>query len=248
MNQVLNILLLSLIAGLATGIGGLVVVFRRPGKKTLGLMMGLAAGVMITLSFTQLLPEAIHTGGFYTALIGFILGSAFMFLIDEFFPHQHFAVKEKGIINPKLFRTGMLIMIGILIHNIPEGIAVGAGYLHMPKFGILIAIAIALHNIPEGIATVVPLCAAGCSRLKAFKLALLSGLAEPVGAVVAALFLKNFIGLIPGALAFAAGVMIFITLDELVPIAHEHGHAHMISLGTLIGIVLMLSVSHFFGV
>ena len=130
---------------------------------------------------------------------------------------------QTRIVDRKLFTTGALLVIGITIHNLPEGIAVGAGYMHSPKFGLFIALAILLHNIPEGIATALPLCKSGVCKWDSFKAAFLSGLAEPVGALAAALFLKTFEPLIPAALAFAGGVMMFITLDELVPVARSTG-------------------------
>jgi zinc transporter ZupT len=151
-------------------------------------------------------------------------------------------------INPGLLKTGALLAIGITIHNLPEGIAVGAGYMHMPQFGIFIAMAILLHNIPEGIATALPLCRGGMRRRDAFLVALFSGLAEPIGAFAAALFLNNFLFLIPGSLAFAGGVMIFITLDELIPIAREHGHQHFVAIGIILGSVCAFLLSGIFGV
>jgi ZIP family zinc transporter len=141
-----------------------------------------------------------------------------------------------------------LLAIGITIHNLPEGIAVGAGFMHMPEFGLFVATAILLHNIPEGIATALPLCKAGASRWDSFKVALLSGLAEPVGALLAAFFLKSFSYLIPGALAFAGGVMVFITLDELIPTARQHGHQHSTAVGIILGAIFIFILSGLLGV
>jgi len=155
---------------------------------------------------------------------------------------------QNQITDRKLFKTGMLLAIGITIHNIPEGIAVGAGYLHQPQFGVFIAMAILLHNIPEGIATALPLNKCGVCRWDAFRTAFLSGLAEPVGALVAALFLTSFTGFLPAALAFAGGVMLFITLDELLPAAREHGHQHWTAMGIIAGSIFVLVLSGIFGV
>jgi ZIP family zinc transporter len=145
-------------------------------------------------------------------------------------------------------KTGILLTIGISIHNLPEGIAVGAGFMHTPDFGIFIATAILLHNIPEGIATALPLCKSGMCRMDSFKAALFSGLTEPVGALLAALFLATFKGLIPFALAFAGGVMVFITLDELLPAAREHGHQHTTAIGIIFGAIFVFLLSGIFGV
>jgi zinc transporter, ZIP family len=262
MNNFLNVLALGTVAGLGTGLGGLIAVIRRPGRRMFGLLMGFTAGVMITLSFLDLVNQAWLHGGYVTATIGFGVGAIFMFLIDYITPHIRFGEAEtsffKQTLNPdpdtkrkvdaKLLRTGMLVAIGIAIHNTPEGFAVGAGYMHTPQFGIFIAIAITLHNIPEGIATALPLCKSGIGRWKAFRVALFSGLAEPVGAVIAALTLTSFQALVPGALAFAAGVMVFLTLDELIPMAREHGHQHFTALGIIAGAISVFLLSGIFGV
>jgi len=248
MNPILNVFLLSLMAGLATGIGGLLAIIKKPGKKSFGFLMGLAAGVMITLSFLELVNEALQLSGYLITTIGFGAGALFMFLLDVFIPHIRFGEKEKSMFNSKLFRTGILVFIGISIHNIPEGIAVGAGYMHLPKFGLFIAFAIALHNIPEGIATALPLCKGGLCKLKSFELALLSGLVEPIGALIAVLFLVSFKTFIPPALAFAAGVMVFITLDELVPMARKYGHQHFTAMGIISGAIFVFLLSGIFGV
>jgi ZIP family zinc transporter len=236
-SDVVNILALSTLAGLGTGLGGLVVLVRKPGEKIFVFLIGLAAGIMIMLSFLELLFDSLKISGLFSAAVGFVSGSLVLFFLDVLLPHKHI-VSEKGVIDAKILRTGMLIAIGISLHNLPEGIAVASGYSYMPEVGLVIAIAIALHNIPEGIAIALPIHIGGASRLGAFRLALLSGLMEPLGALIAAVFLSAFPGLVPFGLAFAAGVMVFITLDELIPIAHEYGHEHFASLGVIIGCIL----------
>jgi ZIP family zinc transporter len=276
-NILLNVFLLSLIAGLGTGIGGLIAVIRSPGKRAFGFLMGITAGVMISLAFLELVNEAWEQAGFVTATIGFSAGAFFMFFLDFLAPHIRVGEAEirtkESIMEPqsnfgqhpgrhrfgrfrhqnhitdqRLLRTGVLLAIGITIHNIPEGIAVGAGYMHAPDFGVFIASAILLHNIPEGIATALPLCKCGVCRWVAFRTAFLSGMAEPVGAVIAALFLSSFTNFVPGALAFAGGVMMFITLDELIPAAREHGHHHSTALGIIFGAIFVFLLSGIFGV
>jgi ZIP family zinc transporter len=276
MNPIITAFLLSLIAGLGTGLGGLIAVLRRPGPRQYGFLMGMTAGVMITLSFLELVNEAWELSGFVTATIGFGAGALFMFALDVTIPHIRFGVEEipysaevEAIVMPEphrhgryrygrshnvttieqgLLKSGILIAIGITIHNFPEGIAVGAGYMHEPAFGIFIALAILLHNIPEGIATALPLCKSGVCRWDSFRVAFLSGLTEPFGALIAALFLTGFQGFIPGALAFAGGVMVFITLDELVPAAREHGHHHFTAIGIITGAIFVFLLSGIFGV
>jgi len=277
LSPLLNILLLSLMASLGTGLGGLIAIIRRPGRRSYGLLMGITAGVMICLSFLELVNEAWEQAGWLTATIGFGAGATFMFLLDHFAPHIRFGEKEiRGIqvpqtvttldrtrpwkhrfgrfrqrnqnVDKKLVNTGLLLAVGITLHNLPEGIAVGAGYLVNPRFGLFIAVAILLHNIPEGIATALPLCKGGVCRWDAFWVAFLSGLAEPVGALLASLFLVTFQSLLPSALAFAGGVMVFITLDELIPTAREYGHEHYTAIGIILGSLFVFILSGIFGV
>lgn len=236
-NNLADILVLSTLAGLGTGLGGLIVVIKRPGKKVLGFSMGLAAGIMITLSFLQLMSEALKISGLLLAASGFVIGSLAMFSLDFVLPHRFFSVDEKGAIDGRLLKSGILIAMGISLHNFPEGIAVASGYSYLPRLGLVIAIAMAIHNIPEGIAISLPVHMGGASRFAAFRLALVSGLVEPIGALVAALFLEHFHDLVPFGLAFAGGVMVFVTLDELIPVAHEHGHEHFTSLGVIMGCI-----------
>jgi ZIP family zinc transporter len=138
----------------------------------------------------------------------------------------------------------MLVAIGIALHNLPEGLVVTAGYTYLPRLGLIIALAIMLHNIPEGIATAIPLTAAGTRPSKIATLTFLSGLTEPVAALVGTVAFsivgtKSAMG---SSLAFAAGVMTYITADELIPVAHEYGHKHIVSVGLLFGIIFALLV------
>jgi ZIP family zinc transporter len=235
--DVVSIVLLSTLAGLGTGLGGLVVLVRKPGEKLFVFLIGLAAGLMIMLSFMELLFDSLMMSGLFPAAVGFTAGTLMLFILDFLLPHKHI-VSEKGVIDAKMLRTGTLIAIGISLHNLPEGIAVASGYSYAPEIGLIITIAIALHNIPEGIAIALPIRMSGASRWAAFRIALLSGLTEPAGAVIAAVFLTALPELMPFALSFAAGVMVFITVDELVPIAHEHGYGHFTSLGLIVGFIL----------
>jgi ZIP family zinc transporter len=280
----LNIVLLSLVASMGTALGGFIAILRKPGQRLYGLLMGITAGVMICLSFLQLVNKAWELGGFSAATIGFGMGASFMFLIDSLAPHIRFGEQEipnasstiedypqvspsdrrhgrrfgqrhwvRGqqhgrTVDLHLLQTGLLLAVGITIHNLPEGISVGAGYMYNPQFGMFVAIAILLHNIPEGIATALPLCRSGINRWSAFRVAFLSGLAEPVGALVAFLFLQSFSNLVPYALAFAGGVMVFITLDELVPTAREYGHQHYTAAGIILGSLFVFVLSGIFGI
>jgi ZIP family zinc transporter len=253
LHPLLNIALLSLTASLGTGLGGLLAVLRRPGQRSYGLLMGMTAGVMICLSFLSLVNRAIELAGPWVATLGFGVGATFMFLLDHFAPHIRFGEREirgepreTAHFDLRLINTGLLLAVGITLHNLPEGIAVGASYLHNPRFGIFIAAAILLHNIPEGIGTALPLMRGGARRWDAFRIAFLSGFAEPVGAILASLLLVNLAALIPISLAFAGGVMVFITLDELVPTAREFGHEHFTAIGIILGSLFVFALSALF--
>jgi ZIP family zinc transporter len=260
-------LLLPLLAGLSTTIGSVIGLFaHKPGPRTMALSLGFAAGVMILISFTELLPEGIEVVGFFWGYTAFFGGMAAMFAIDLLVPHDYIAEQQdrracapqadrcrrrwrgarqchhRVVREPRLFRTAVLIALGVTIHNFPEGIATFAGALHNSHMGMAIALAIALHNIPEGLAISVPVYAATGSRAKAFLWSFLSGIAEPIGAVVAALFLLPFLSdtSLSLVLAAVAGVMVFISLDELVPVARSFcGEEHWSILGVGVGMAVM---------
>jgi ZIP family zinc transporter len=164
--------------------------------------------------------------------------------------HRHLGLRYRSDrkVDPALIKSGLLITAGIAIHNLPEGFAVGAGFMRSEQFGLFIAVAILLHNIPEGMATALPLCQGGMYRRDALRVSFLSGMVEPMGALLAAGFLKVFDGLLPSALAFAGGVMVFITLDELIPAAREHGHHHLTAVGIILGAMFVFVLSGLFGV
>jgi len=285
-SPLVNVLLLSLVASLGTALGGALAIIRRLGRRAYGFLMGITAGVMICLSFMELVNEAWELGGPAAATLGFGIGALFMLTLDYLAPHLRFgqvefhghhtediARADDAHVNPdftqtrrrhrrgahwlshggaavdaKLINSGLLLAIGISLHNLPEGISVGAGYMHNPQFGLFIAMAIMLHNIPEGLATALPLSKGGAKRRYALGIAILSGLAEPLGAVLASLFLGSFQNLIPGALAFAGGVMVYITLDELIPSAREYGSVHWTSLGIIVGSIFVFLLSAWMGV
>jgi len=204
--------------------------------------IGFASGIMLTLAFTGLLHESM-TISYELAIIGFVLGALLILILDSLLPHIEFSILEKGIIDKKIFKTAMLIAIGIALHNIPEGFAISAGFYHLPAFGLFVAVAIALHNIPEGIAIALPIVSAGGSRKRAFIISFLAGLSEPLGAVIGVLLLSLALGLIPLALAFAAGVMVYLTVDELLPMAQRYKHPHGMGFGVIAGCVVAILIS-----
>ena len=243
--DLLTPILLSIVAGSATGIGGLIVlVFGELDDRITGFFMGFAGGVMLIVSLLNLFVEALEELSYLNVTIAFTIGAICMMIIDLTLPHIEFGLWEDGIKDKKLFNSGLLIAIGMSLHNLPEGIVVSAGYSHLPALGFLVALMICLHNIPEGIATVTPLIKSGVDKWKAVGLALLSGMMEPVGAVLGSVLLFYFdgtTGIVGWGLGFASGVMTYVTIDELIPIAHEYctlKHKHVVSTGLLVGMIV----------
>jgi len=242
-------LILTTLAGLSTAIGGLIGVAtrREPGPRFMTLTLGFAAGVMVMVSFVELLPGGIEAIGFGPAHLAFFSGMLAMFVIDALVPHtymaerHHVAQGSQNGTREKLLKTGLFVALGLGIHNFPEGMATFAGTLKDIDLGIAIAVAIAIHNIPEGLAVSAPIYAATKSRGQAFLWSFLSGLAEPVGAGLAALFLLPFLtdALLGWLLSAVAGIMIFISLDELVPAARAFGEEHLAITGVILGMMVM---------
>jgi ZIP family zinc transporter len=242
-------LLLTAVAGLSTGIGSAIAYFiRKPRVMYLSISLGFSAGVMIYISFMELLLSAMETLGQFWSLIAFFAGMAVIGLIDILIPEAENPHQYKGLDdtsrepkNGSLMRTGLLTALAIGIHNFPEGLATFATALSDVKLGLFIAIAIAIHNIPEGISVSMPIFYATGSRGKAFFYSFLSGVAEPAGAIVGYLILMPFIteNLIAYLLAFVAGIMIYISVDELLPMAHRYGHEHTVIAGIASGMFIM---------
>lgn len=241
-------LLLSLLAGLSTTIGALAVFFVKGIKPSfLSLILGFSAGVMIFISFTEFLKTSIENIGFLYANIGFFVGIIIIFLLDLFIPHIYKC--ESKIENNKL-KLGMLVALGIAIHNFPEGIAVSVSTLSNLNLGILVALAIALHNIPEGLSVSFPIYYATKNKKKAFWYSFLSGLAEPIGAIVCLIFLYPFINQFNLNFMFAivAGIMVFISLDELLPACLKQERSHLSILGLFAGMFVMAISMYFSGI
>jgi len=237
-------LLLSAGAGLSTTFGSLLgLVVRKPGPRFMGFTLGFSAGVMISVSFIELLPASIESVGFASAHLGFFLGMVSFFLIDFLVPHEYMGQHARPENEPanRLMRTGLLVALGIGIHNFPEGVATFAGALKDVHLGIAVAVAIAIHNIPEGLAVSVPIYVATGSRGKAFLWSFLSGVSEPVGAVFAALLLLPFLTatVLGWVIAAVAGIMVCISLDELIPAAKSFRTEHIPIAGVIAGMVVM---------
>lgn len=256
-NTFLIAFLITLFAGLSTGIGSIIAFFANKTNKTLlSFSLGFSAGVMIYLSFVEILPESIELlsaeqgdRGMWYAILTFFGGILLSLLIDKLVPEKNNPHELRLVENmtdelkrKKLHRLGITTAIAITIHNFPEGIATFMAVYNDLEIGIAVAIAVAIHNIPEGIAVAVPIYFATGSRRKAMYWSFLSGLSEPLGAVLAFLILMPFFtntmfGLV---LASVAGIMVFISFDELLPGARDHGeNHHMSTYGVLAGMFIM---------
>jgi ZIP family zinc transporter len=209
----------------------------------MGFTLGFSAGVMILVSFVELLYSSIEAIGFLSAHSGFFIGMIIFFLLDYLVPHEYLGEKDysDSASNGGLKRTGLLVALGIGLHNFPEGMATFVGTLEDVHMGLAIAVAIAIHNIPEGLAVSVPIYVATGSRKKAFLWSFLSGVSEPIGAGVAALVLLPFLNpvLLGWILAVVAGIMVAISLDELIPVAKSYGSDHIPILGVISGMLIM---------
>jgi len=249
----------TLVAGLSTGIGAAMAFFtRRTNTKFLSVALGFSAGVMIYVSFIEIFAKSKtcmmnvagdYWGTIYTVM-GFFGGVALIAIIDRLIPavenpHEMHKIEEIrdsiDISDPRLMRMGLFAALAIGIHNFPEGFATFMSALRDPKLGVAITTAIAIHNIPEGIAVSVPIYFATANRSKAFWLATLSGMAEPVGAIIGFLILRQFMNDYVFGLSFAAvaGIMVFISLDELLPAAQRYGEHHLSIYGLIAGMVVM---------
>jgi ZIP family zinc transporter len=263
---------LTLIAGLSTGIGGLLGLFaKRTNTKFLSIALGFSAGVMIYVSMIEIFSEAKvalirslgQRSGSWATVIAFFAGMLVIALIDKAIPSQSnphepktmedheggeiaVATEQNTVDNKShsegaLMRTGVFTALAIAIHNFPEGMATFTAALQDSSLGVAIAVAIAIHNIPEGIAVGVPIFYATGKKSRGFWYALLSGVAEPIGALVAWLLLAQFISSTLFGVLFAAvaGIMVFISLDELLPAAREYGEHHLAIYGVVAGMIVM---------
>ncbi|MFO8064503.1 MAG: zinc transporter ZupT [Spirochaetota bacterium] len=253
---------LTLFAGLSTGVGSIVAFFSSDqNHRFLSGALGFSAGVMLYVSMVEIFGKAqdslaVSVGeprALHLATLAFFVGIALIAIIDRFIPTMQNPHEVRGIDEiadeteaelkkrRNLLRMGLFSALAIALHNFPEGLATFIATLEDPALGVSIAIAIAIHNVPEGIAVSVPIYHATGSRRKALRLSFLSGLAEPVGAVIGYLLLSPFMNDMVFGLLFAgvAGIMVFISLDELLPTAEHYGEHHITIYGLIAGMVVM---------
>lgn len=248
MNIVFYGLTASFLAGLATGVGALpILFFKDVSDKILDVMLGFAAGVMLAASSFSLLIPALELSDVWTVAIGFSLGALIIHLIDRYTPHVHFWT---GVEGPKSHRLSglMLMVIAITIHNFPEGLAVGVSFGGGDiARGLLVAIAIGLQNMPEGLAVAFPLVREGYSRNRSLVIATLTGLIEPVGGLLGVALVSLAEPVLPWGLAFAAGAMVFVVSDEIIPESHRKGFEREATFGLIIGFIIMMILDTYLG-
>jgi ZIP family zinc transporter len=232
----------SLLAGLATGAGALPVLFtRRISDRLLDVMLGFSAGVMLAATSFSLIVPAIELSGPWVAVFGVVLGAFVLHLVDRSVPHFHPFLGAEGP-SSKLPRVWLFVL-AITIHNFPEGLAVGVSFgTGDVAAGLVIALAIGLQNMPEGLAVALPLLREGYSRGKSLWYGTLTGLVEPVGGLLGVALVSIFIPILPWGLAFAAGAMLFVVSDEMIPESHRKGFEREATFGLIAGFVVMMAL------
>ncbi|GAB6137448.1 ZIP family metal transporter [Halanaerobaculum tunisiense] len=253
-NIILLGLLASLAAGLATGVGALPIFFTRNiSKKILDTSLGFAAGVMLAAtSFSLIIPAIEKGGGGVTGatitLFGILVGGGFLDIVDKFFPDTNLLSNSASTTEDVNLRKVWLFAVAITIHNFPEGLAVGVGFGDGDIYsGLSLAIAIGLQNIPEGLAVAIPFVREKVQVWKAFLIALLSGLVEPIGGVLGVGLVQISRPLLPFALAFAAGAMLFVINNEIIPEAQKDRASNLSTHAILIGFVVMMFLDNVLG-
>jgi ZIP family zinc transporter len=247
---------LSAAAGFSTLLGAVVVLFlKKKNEKLITASLGFAAGVMICISFIELYPEGRlllsglygNVGGTLTAAAFFLAGLVIAILIDRLTPHEEFSPQTGERAHPDLYRLGIISTLTIALHNLPEGLATFMSVYENTTLGISVAIAIAMHNIPEGISVAMPIYYSTGSRKKAFFFCFLSGITEPIGALLAFFLLRPFLGpaMLGMVFAFISGIMVYIAIEELMPSSRQYGHGRLALLSTFAGIMAMFMTQIF---
>ncbi len=249
MNSFIFALSLTVFSGVSTGFGSLIALFaKRKNTKFLAWSLGFSAGVMLYVSMIEILSKAKdyltegvgEVGGEWFTAIFFFFGIILIGVIDFFIPSAEGDIGAKSD-GSTLERMGVMTALAIAIHNFPEGLATFTSALRDPHLGVAIAVALAIHNIPEGIATSLPIFYSSGNRKKAFYISFFSGMTEPIGAVVGYLLLRPFFNdFVFGALfASVAGIMVFISLEELLPMAREIEKSRVTIIGAMLGMMIM---------
>jgi len=244
----------STLAGLATAVGALpVFFFKKVSDRLLNALLGGAAGVMLAATSFSLIVPGIEYGdrlwpgkGAYVVAFGMLFGAVFLDRMDKWLPHEHFVMGKEG--PSSALRRIWLFIIAITLHNFPEGLAVGVGFgAEDPGAATALAVGIGLQNMPEGMAVAFPLIGLGYKRRYAWGIALLTGLVEPVGGFLGVAAVTVFQQVLPLGLAFAAGAMLFVISDEIIPETHSKGKSRLATFGVMVGFVIMMAMDTLLG-
>jgi ZIP family zinc transporter len=237
----LAIVVLALISGMTTLIGVALAIHSTRSPKTIAFGIGFSTGIMLLVSCFELIPAAIATSSASETLISLVAGVLFLAMLHWLIPHTHL-FKEKGKLNLSLFRSAYLVAFGLILHDIPEGFAMANSFLTSPSLGIFVAISIALHNIPEEYVIAIP-AAALHNKSFLYRMAFISGMAEPAGALLGLYAAYLSTGLVPYFLSFTAGAMIYISLHELIPLAKRYGYLPVFMLGFIASVLVHVLLS-----
>lgn len=229
MSTAVAVVLLSMMSLLTTWIGVALALKLGESERALAAGIGFSVGIMLLVSLLELIPQAGHAMGLRATMTSFVLGAALVWAAHVIVPHIHL-VEERGLADKALVRSVYLVVLGLILHDVPEGFAMANAYIASPALGLLVSIAIALHNIPEEFAMSVPAMLTRSRRLL-YGSALLSALAEPAGAIVGLVATGFAPGLNAHFMAFAAGAMTFVSLHELLPMARRYGHRLLLGAG-----------------
>jgi ZIP family zinc transporter len=228
----ISVLILAFLSVFTTLLGVALAIYVGKNETAIAVGIGFSAGIMLLVSLFELVPEAVGNTSLELALTACALGMLIVAALHWVIPHTHL-VDEKGAFRQTALRTAYLVAFGLILHDVPEGFAMANSYIASPSMGILVAVAIAIHNIPEEFAMAVPIVSVK-SRRFLYTAAFLSGLAEPLGAIVGLLAISLHPSLIPFFMAFAAGAMIFVSVHELLPMAKRYQKTNLFILGAVI--------------
>jgi len=230
------ILLLSLLSVLTTALGVLLALLIRENFRAIAVGIGFSTGIMVLVSTLELIPQAQAATGLLATAVSVALGAGLIWIVDLAIPHGHL-VREHGLADTRLIRSAYLVVVGLILHDVPEGFAMANAYIASPSLGLFVALAIALHNLPEELAMTIPAMALR-SRGFLIAAAMLSALAEPLGAVIGLLAVAISPGLNGQFMAFAAGAMLFVSFHELVPMARRYGRMGWFGVGLALSVVV----------
>jgi len=229
-----------LVGVLGTGMGGvLALLLINPNKRFLSMLLGATSGIMLAVVTFDLLPEAFNMGGLWVEILGIIIGIIIIVLIEDIIPYKRLGGNRRD----GFTKTGILLGIGIALHNLPEGLAIGSGFMVTKEMGLAMALVIALHDLPEGIAMATPLRLGGASRLKVIILTLLSGVPTGIGAFIGAVLGSVSDFFVALCLSFAGGTMLYITCGELIPNSKALHHGRASTIGLIFGFILGIIIT-----